>query len=115
MGRGVRTQFDGVWFDSKGEAERAAYLKMLEKAGQIVGLEWHPETTLIVNGVEIGKYTADYRYFKITKEGRRPSYEDWKGFVDTAAALRIKIFCALHPEITFVKSGPWKTRKRKRK
>ena len=37
-------------------------LKLLVLAGRISKLEIHPQIALMVNGMKIGKYTADFRY-----------------------------------------------------
>lgn len=83
----VKVTIDGVTFDSKAEARRYAELKLMEKAGEIYGLELQPEFPLMVPGrgpggpyerVCLGKYIADFRY----RLGRRGllTIEDVKGF-----------------------------------
>ena len=78
----VRTQVDGHSFDSKAEARRYAELRLLEKAGEIEGLELQPAfplRVLLTTGTfagagaalageypTIGKYIADFRYFRLT-------------------------------------------------
>lgn len=66
-----RTFYDGVWFDSKGESERWAELRLLEKAGEIKNLSRQVGYAFQVNGVYIGEYKADFVYWeKLTnKEG----------------------------------------------
>lgn len=60
---------DGVRFASRREARRYGELKLLEKAGEIRDLELQPKFPLYVPAhhrvgvkVEVGKYTADFRY-----------------------------------------------------
>jgi hypothetical protein len=64
--RNVPTQgVNGLWFDSKQEAQRAQELWLLEKAGIITELELDKRQLrydLLVNGVKIGVYEADSRY-----------------------------------------------------
>jgi hypothetical protein len=69
----VRTELDGFTFDSKKEANRYAELRLLEKAGEIYGLERQVPFALLVThhrGAEVhqvGVYNADFRY----REGPR--------------------------------------------
>jgi hypothetical protein len=39
----VQTQVDGIKFPSKAEARRCSQLKLLERAGEIRGLQIHPK------------------------------------------------------------------------
>ena len=71
-------------FDSKGEADRAAHLRLLERAGEISGLQF--QVTFRLTDAEIG-YRADYVYV----ERGRTVAEDFKG-VETE---RFKIICRL--------------------
>jgi hypothetical protein len=90
----VATVVDNVRFASKAEAWRYQELKLLEKAGEIEGLELQPEfllktqlTTGTVIGAGralagnypvIGKYRADFAYYD-NRTGQRV-VEDVKGF-----------------------------------
>lgn len=60
--RNIPTVFDGVTFASKKEARRYQELKLLERAGEITGLELQPKWPLVVNGVGIAKYHGDFAY-----------------------------------------------------
>lgn len=62
-------EIDGMRFDSQAEARRYYELRMLERSGLIEHLEIHPRLTLTVQGVKIGTYSADFRYFDI-EQGR---------------------------------------------
>ena len=57
-----RTTIDGITFDSKREANRYGELKLLHQAGEIQELLVHPKFKLVVNGVLICTYTADFQY-----------------------------------------------------
>lgn len=61
----VRTQVDGVWFDSKAEAARYSELKLLEKAGKIADLKIHNKWPLVIGETVIGNYESDFDYFQI--------------------------------------------------
>jgi hypothetical protein len=67
----VPTTIDGVRFSSKKEAARYLELKMLQKAGEIKGLELQPKFPLYVGKVgerieradkPVCSYIADFRY-----------------------------------------------------
>lgn len=58
----VATTVDGYRFPSKAEARRYRELTLLEKAGEIEGLELQPRYELTVRGVKVGTYVGDFRY-----------------------------------------------------
>ena len=76
--RAVKTTVDGITFDSKKEAKRYTELKLLEKSGMITHLELQPTYQITVNGVDICKYKADFRYFTVRTENRE-QYNNSKG------------------------------------
>ena len=53
---------DGFRFASQKEAARYGELRLLEKAGRISQLELQPRYPLIVNGITVATYVADFRY-----------------------------------------------------
>lgn len=63
-----KVHLDGHVFDSAREAKYYADHRLLEKAGEITQLEVHPVFKLVVNGVKIGRYTADLAFRE--KSGR---------------------------------------------
>lgn len=72
----IKTNVDGITFDSKGEARRYGVLKALEDKGEISDLKCHPSFVLTVNGVRIQRYTTDFSY-KNTETGK-VVVEDYK-------------------------------------
>lgn len=52
----------GEQFDSGKEAARYEYLLLLEKAGKISQLRHHVRYPLVVNGIPICEYEADFTY-----------------------------------------------------
>lgn len=67
--RAQRTEVDGIVFHSKKEARRFSELKLLERAGEIEGLECQPKFPLHImrsfwpgDYVNCGNYYADFRY-----------------------------------------------------
>lgn len=84
----VPTIVDNVRFASKREAKRYSELKLLK----VKALVLQPEYELVVNGVLICKYRADFAY---DGEGIK-IVEDVKGFKTTAYRLKKKLMKALH-------------------
>lgn len=86
----IRTEVDGITFDSKAEARRYQELKMLEKCGEITHLTRQMEFTLNVSKPlgqfeQIGVYRADFCYYTKAPKGRLVGdfvVEDVKG-IDT--------------------------------
>jgi len=78
--RNQPTTVDGIRFASKAEARRYAELRLLEKAGQITGLELQPRYQLTCRARtgrgqhKVGEYIADFIYF----EGNKVVVEDVK-------------------------------------
>jgi len=60
----IKQTYKGEVFDSKRELKRFVELEHLLRAKEISNLEIHPKFDLMVNGVKIGRYTADFRYKK---------------------------------------------------
>jgi hypothetical protein len=58
----VKTQIDGITFDSKKEAARYSELRLLEISNHISDLECQPKIPLMVNGEQLGHYIGDFRY-----------------------------------------------------
>lgn len=58
----------GVVFASKKEMKRYAELRLLERAGEIRGLELQPEFRVSINDQHYCTYTADFAY---TEKGER--------------------------------------------
>jgi len=60
--RNKKTVVDGITFASKREANRYCELVLLQKAEKIYNLRCQPRIPLMVNGVKIGHYVADFEY-----------------------------------------------------
>jgi len=73
----VPTTVDGLRFHSAKEARRYSELRLLERAGQIRGLECQPRFPLAVAGATIGVYIADFRYGEVATG--QDCVEDVKG------------------------------------
>lgn len=89
---------------SRAEAKRCDELHLLERAGQIAGLQQQPVFRFVINGRPIkmdngheAKLTADFSYV----ENGRKVCEDVKGFVVRDFPLRWALARTLWPEIEF--------------
>ena len=104
---------DGVVFDSKGELARWCELKLLEKAGEIAGLERQREVKLVIDGRAVlmrsarypngrpCRYTADFAYFQAGKR----VLEEFKGFDNAESRLRRAVVEAIYG-IEIIVTGP---------
>lgn len=89
-----------VCFASKAEFKRWCDLRMLERVNTIRNLEYQPSFRLIVNGKDLGKYTADARYF----EGNECVVLEVKGMETREARLRRRLAEAIYRiNVTVVK------------
>ena len=87
------TTTDGA-FDSKREYCRWLDLVLLERAGEITGLERQIPFVFEHNGVRICKYIADFSYFE--NDGRDRVVEDSKGFRTDIYKLKRKLMLAFY-------------------
>ena len=62
--RAKKVCIDGYRFDSMAEAKVYGNLKMQEDNGYISDLEVHPKWEIVVSGVKIQTYKADFRFRK---------------------------------------------------
>ena len=88
-----KTTVDGITFDSAKEARRYGELKLLERAGQITGLEIQPSFRLVVNNCLICTYRADFTYQDAAKAR---IVEDCKGYATPVYKLKKKLMLAVH-------------------
>ena len=90
--------YKGIRFDSKKELNRYLILEQMQIKKYITNLEVHPVFPLIVNGVKIGRYTADFKY--INNKGIE-IIEDVKSKVTKTRdyILRKKILATYDPPI----------------
>ena len=58
----IKTEIDGIIFDSRKESRRYSELKLLEYKGDITELELQPKYPCVVNGKKVCVYVADFRY-----------------------------------------------------
>ena len=84
-----KTQIDGITFDSKKEAERYGFLKILEKAGEITDLILQHPFTFTIDGVKMFTYKSDFMYYD--KAQAKIIIEDVKGMKTPIYKLKKKI------------------------
>ena len=89
-----KVELDGYRFDSRAEARRYQDLKLMEKAGEIAGLEFQPKYPGLVNGKHICDYYADFRYFDYAAGGY--IVEDVKGVRTDVFILKKKLVEAIY-------------------
>ena len=90
--RNIKTEVDGIVFDSKAEARRYAELRLLEKANEISDLRLQSKFECKINEKKICTYKADFDYYK----GDQWVVEDVKGFRTQVYRLKKKLVEALH-------------------
>lgn len=85
-----RTEVDGIWFDSKSEAEYYCGLKLLKKAGEVKEIELQPTFELIPaeKGKQAIKYKADFR---VTYADGRQEVIDVKGYKTDVYKLKKRL------------------------
>lgn len=87
----VKTQVDGITFDSHAEARRYQQLKALKESGQITELVLQQKFPLHVNGQKVSTYIADFTY---KNDGGLLIVEDAKGFKTPVYQLKKKMMFA---------------------
>lgn len=87
--RAVRTQVDGIWFDSKAEARHYATLKQHQTVTRIKNLRVHPRYPLHVNGKKLGDLVLDFAF--IDADGK-PRFQDVKGVLTRHSKWKIAHF-----------------------
>ena len=90
--RAVKTVVDGVTFASKREAARYLELKLMERGGIISDLHLQEPYAMVVNGVKICKYYADFVYM----EAGQLVCEDVKGMRTQVYNLKKRLMQACH-------------------
>ena len=85
-----KTVIDGIKFDSAAEGARYQILRAKEKAGLIKNLELQVNYPLIVNGLKICDYRADFVY----ELGGKKIVEDVKGQLHDVFKLKYKLMFA---------------------
>lgn len=107
----VAVVVDGIRFDSKAEAGRWLDLRTMERIGEILDLKRQVVFPLLVNGVTISHYIADFVYQRDGVE----IIEDVKGHQTELFKRSAKHMAAQGQPVTIWPPRPVKTRKRRPK
>lgn len=102
--RAVKTEVDGVIFDSKKEAKRYQELMLLKRAGEVTEVQLQPEYILMPKfrhkatgeAVRAIKYKAD---FLVTYADGHQEIEDVKGMRTEIYSMKRKLFMHKYPEL----------------
>lgn len=91
-----KVDYNGLRYDSKGEASFAMELDFRMKAGEFTEIQRQVTIPLVVNGVKICSYVADF--ITTDKYGGKKLFE-YKGMVTDTFRLKWKLLNALKDEI----------------
>jgi hypothetical protein len=94
--RNVKTEIDGITFDSKREANRYLQLALAQKNGRIRDLRMQYVYPIVINGVRVCDYRADFRYEEFASGSWVVVVEDAKGLKVDAYILKKKLMLAVH-------------------
>jgi hypothetical protein len=86
----------GQVFDSKREANRFDALKLLEANGEVRNIRRQVKYVMIVNGVRITTWKADFVYDELRKGTWTEVVEDSKGYPNDRWPMKKKLMKACH-------------------
>lgn len=92
----VHTSVSGEEFHSKKEARRWTALLLLQTAGHIRNLVRQVKYDIVVNGIRICSYTADFVYEERLKGSWAKVVEDSKGYPNDRWPMKKKLMKAVH-------------------
>ena len=91
--RAQRTDRHGLSFASKREADRYDDLLLMQRAGEISNLQVQPRYPLVINGIKIATYVADFQW---RDKNGNSIVADAKGVRTAAYIMKRKMMAALH-------------------
>ena len=100
-----KVEIHGIRFDSAAEGERYKILKAKEQGGLIKNLELQKTYPLLVNGLKICDYRADFVY----EVGGKTIVEDVKGQVHDVFKLKYKLMFACHGIVILITRALYRT------
>lgn len=92
--RNIKTEVDGILFDSQKEAKHYRDLLARKHAGEICDLILQPVFPIVVNGKKIAKYIADFQYRDLKTD--TTIVVDTKGVRTSVYRLKKKLVEALY-------------------
>jgi hypothetical protein len=102
--RNIKTEIDGIIFDSRAEARFWRDLCMLEKAGMISNIRRQVLYPIVWNGTKICDYIADFVYRERDKAGDTIADVKSNGTRTPAYRIKAKMMAAQGLPITEVKA-----------
>jgi hypothetical protein len=102
----IKTEIDGIKFDSRKEANRYAELKIMQQGKLIRDLELQPRFELMPAFSKNGKkfrpivYVADFSYYDILQNKKIVEDVKSKATKTDVYKLKKKMFERLYPELT---------------
>jgi hypothetical protein len=91
--RNVKTEVNGIKFDSRREADKWRELEILRRSGILISVERQVAFLIIHNGVKICKYVADF--VTVNRQGVKVVI-DVKGFKTPVYRLKKKLVRAFY-------------------
>lgn len=91
----IKTRRNGQLYDSRREADRHGQLQLLEKNGEVRELRRQVKYVIVVNGVRICSYTADFVYLERRKDEWTEVVEDVKGYPNDRWPMKKKLMKAV--------------------
>jgi len=88
--RNIKTVVDGITFDSKLEAARYNELWLMERAGEIRDLVVHPKYDIVIAGVKVCTYAADFEYE--APHGMKDFSRNWILHIEDVKAIRTPVY-----------------------
>lgn len=95
----VRQTYNGYSYDSKREAEHAAHLDWLIKAGEVERWERQVKISLDVNDIHIANYFID---FVVYFTNGAIEYHEVKGAETDVWRMKFKLAKAMYPDYRFI-------------
>ena len=95
----IRKVYNGVSYDSTGEANYAALLDLRIKAGEILRVERQPKVELHINGVLWRSWRIDFKVF-ITEE--KYEFHEFKGVETSDYKMKRDAFNIIYPHETLI-------------
>ena len=90
----IKCTYNGIKFDSKGERDRYKVLELEQKAGDVSDLKTQVKFPIIIEGVKVCTYIADFTYYR--KSEPNLIVEDYKGVITGLFTLKKKLMKAVY-------------------
>ena len=92
--KNIRTEIDGIRFQSKAEGNYYAMLKIREKAGEVYNVELQKPYAFVINGFLVCTYKADFVFYDQVE--KRERIVDVKGVKTPEFVIKSKLMKAVH-------------------